>query len=345
MAKSNLYKKAGVNIDEAMSALSKAKKLIKSTFNGNVAADIGSFGGVYRLSGGNYLVASTDGVGTKLKIAQSLNVHDTVGRDIVNHCVNDILVMGAKPLFFLDYFGTGKLDGSVLVEVIKGLSAACRENGCVLLGGETAEMPGIYKPGDYDLVGTIVGEAAPGRIITGKNVKRGDVIIGLGSDGLHTNGYSLARRVFESNGIPYTKHLKELGTTAGKALLKPHRSYFKSVYPLIRKKFKAVKAVAHITGGGFYDNIVRVLPENMRAVISGGSWKVLPVFKLIQKLGRIGDEEMHRVFNMGIGMVLIAGKKEAGSVARFLKAKGERVYNIGVVEKGKRSVEVVRKGR
>lgn len=340
MAKSDLYKKAGVDIDAAAGALKKAKSFIRLTFNKNVATDIGSFGGVYRISKDKSLVASTDGVGTKLKIAQQLDVHTTVGQDIVNHCVNDILVMGAKPLFFLDYFGTGKLEETVLVDVIEGLSKACRENSCVLIGGETAEMPGIYKIGDYDLAGTIIGEINSGRIITGEKVKPGDIILGLGSVGLHTNGFSLARSVFESAKIPYTKKIKELKTTLGQALLKPHRSYLNSVYPAIEKYFPYVHGLAHLTGGGFYDNINRVLPENCDAVCLRGTWEVLPVFDLIQKTGNIGWQEMHRVFNMGIGMTLIVKKEKAREIGKFLEKKGERVYAIGQVVKGTGAVIV-----
>ena len=340
MAKSELYKKAGVDIDTATRALKNAKKFIKSTFNNKVGTDIGSFGGVYKFTKEKYVVASTDGVGTKLKIAQSLGIHHTVGEDIVNHCVNDILVMGARPLFFLDYFGTGKLEADVLVKVIKGLSKACRENGCVLIGGETAEMPGIYKPGDYDLVGTIVGEVEAGRIITGKNVKPGDIVLGLGSSGLHTNGYSLARRVFETAGLKYTAKVKELGTTLGAALLKPHRSYLNPMWKVFAKHFKDIHSIAHITGGGFYDNIVRVLPDDVDCEVREGSWKVLPVFSLIQKLGKISKEEMHRVFNMGIGLVIIVSASKAAAIGSMLSASGEKVYEIGKITKGNGKVTV-----
>jgi phosphoribosylformylglycinamidine cyclo-ligase len=334
MAKSDMYKKAGVDIDAAVSALKKAKTFIKSTFNKNVATDIGSFGGVYKISKDKMIVASADGVGTKLKIAQQLNLHKTVGQDIVNHCTNDILVMGARPLFFLDYFGTGKLEPDVLVDVIDGLSKACRENNCVLIGGETAEMPGIYKPGDYDLVGTIIGEINNNRIITGEKVRPGDIILGLGSVGLHTNGFSLARNVFESAKLPYTKKIKELKTTLGLALLKPHRSYLTSVFPAIEKYFASIHGIAHLTGGGFYDNINRVLPDNCDAVCLRGTWPVLPIFELIQNTGNVGWQEMHRVFNMGIGMTVIVDKTKAKQISAFLAKKGEKVYEIGQVVKG-----------
>ncbi len=335
MAKSDLYRKAGVDIDAAGAALGRAKKFIKSTFNKNTATGIGSFGGVYRISKGKMLVASTDGVGTKLIIARELGIHTTVGRDIVNHCTNDILVMGARPLFFLDYFGTGKLEGKVLIDVINGLSKACRENGCVLIGGETAEMPGLYKAGDYDLVGTIIGEINNNRIITGEKVKPGDVIFGLGSAGLHTNGYSLARRIFKKNKISYRKYFKELKGPLYKAVLKPHKSYLKSVFPAIQKYFPYIHGIAHLTGGGFYDNINRVLPGNCDAVCRQGAWPVLPVFELIQKLGNVGWREMHRVFNMGIGMTVIVDMKKAREINGFLRKKGEKVYEIGLVVPGK----------
>lgn len=340
MAKSNLYKKAGVDIDAATNALSRAKKFIKSTFNKNVATDIGSFGGVYRISKDKMLVSSTDGVGTKLHIAQEMNIHDTVGQDIVNHCVNDILVMGAKPLFFLDYFGTGKLEGRVLVDVIDGMAKACRENSCVLIGGETAEMPGTYKPGDYDLVGTIIGEINNNRIITGDKVKAGDVVLGLPSVGLHTNGYSLARRIFKDNKVSFRKYFKELKGPLYKAMLKPHKSYLKSVYPLLEKHFSSVHGIVHLTGGGYYDNIIRVLPDDAVCVVKRGTWPVLPVFSLIQKLGKVGWQEMHRVFNMGIGLVLIVDAKKAAVIKKFLAGKKEKVYEIGRIIKGKKSVIV-----
>ena len=236
MGKKFSYKKAGVDIDAATFALRAAKKSIKSTFNKNVKTDVGSFGGVYKITDKKYLVASTDGVGTKIKIAQKMKVHGSVGEDIVNHCVDDILVMGAKPLFFLDYIGIGKVSPVVIPGIINGLAKACRENNCVLIGGETAEMPDIYGKGEYDLAGTIVGEVEAGRVITGKRIKKGDVVLGLSSSGLHTNGYTLARKIIESKKIPYTKKVKGIGSL-GNALLKPHKSYFKTVYPLIQKYF------------------------------------------------------------------------------------------------------------
>jgi phosphoribosylformylglycinamidine cyclo-ligase len=340
MARSDLYKKAGVDIDAKTNAMKRAKKFIKSTFNKNVATDIGSFGGVYRISKDKMLVASADGVGTKLAIAQEMNIHGTVGQDIVNHCINDILVMGAKPLFFLDYIGTGKLEGRIIVEVIKGLSKACRESKCVLIGGETAEMPGTYKPGDYDLVGTIIGEINNNRIITGDKVREGDVVLGLASVGLHTNGYSLARRIFKDKKISYRKYIKELKGPLYKGMLKPHKSYLKPVFPLLEKHFAAVHGISHLTGGGFYENIIRVLPYNAVCVVKRGTWPVLPIFSFIQKLGKVGWQEMHRVFNMGIGLVLIVDRKKADVIKKFLKGKKEKVYDIGRIIKGKKRVIV-----
>ncbi|MFP4467099.1 MAG: phosphoribosylformylglycinamidine cyclo-ligase [Candidatus Goldiibacteriota bacterium] len=340
MKKKYTYKSAGVDIDTAMKSLKMAKNNIKKTFDKNTVTDLGSFGGVYKITDKKFLVASTDGVGTKLKIAQKLKIHDTVGRDIVNHCVDDILVMGAKPLVFLDYIGIGKVTPEVIGGIIKGVTKACIENSTVLIGGETAEMPDVYAKGDYDLVGTIVGEAEKGKVITGKKIKAGDVVIGLGSTGLHTNGYTLARKVFEGNKISYTKYMKELKTTVGKALLKPHKSYLNSVYPLIKKEFSAVHGIAHITGGGFYDNIARVLPGNVKCVIDKRLWKPLPIFGLIQKLGNIDEKEMYRAFNMGIGFVLVVDKKKASSIKAFLKNKKEKVYEIGTIIKGKKGVIV-----
>ncbi len=340
MARSEMYKKAGVDIDTASLALKKAKKFIRSTFNKNVAVDIGSFGGVYKIDKDKCVVSSIDGVGTKLKIAQALNVHTTVGQDIVNHCTNDILVMGARPLFFLDYFGCGRLNPQVFSDVIRGISKACRENGCVLIGGETAEMPGMYAVDDYDLVGTIIGEIDVGRIITGSAIKPGDVVLGLQSTGLHTNGYSLVRKIFETAKIPYNKYVKDLNSTPGKALLKIHKSYFNSVYPALQKYFRFIHGLAHLTGGGFYDNIIRVLPDNCTCVCLRGTWDVLPIFDFIQKTGNVSWQEMHRVFNMGIGMVVITDKVKAKEIERFLQAKGERVFEIGQIINGKKEVVI-----
>ncbi len=340
MAKSGMYKKAGVDIDTATYALKKVKKFIKLTFNKYVAVDIGAFGGVYKIDKNRFIVSSIDGVGTKLKIAQKLGIHTTVGQDIVNHCVNDILVMGARPLFFLDYFGTGRLNAGIFADVIYGISKACRENKCVLIGGETAEMPGVYKDEDYDLVGTIIGEIKDNKIITGERITQGDIVLGLQSTGLHTNGFSLARKIFESEKISYNKYIKILKTTLGKALLKIHKSYFNSVYHTIQKYFSFIHGMAHLTGGGFYDNIVRVLPDNCTCICQAGTWDVPPIFDLIQKTGNVSWQEMHRVFNMGIGMVLIVDKNKTKEIKKFLEAKKEKVYIIGQIIKGNREVRI-----
>ena len=329
-----LYKKAGVDIDAKANILKKAKAFIKTTYNKNVKTDFGTFGGVYKITENKWLVSSVDGVGTKLKIAQKMNKHNTVGIDIVNHCVNDILVMGAKPLFFLDYIGIGKVNEKIICDIIKGLSFACKKSNCVLIAGETAEMPDVYKNEEYELVGTIIGEIENKRIITGEKVKEGDIVLGLASSGLHTNGYTLARKIFEENKIDYKNYINELKGIAGEILLKPHKSYFSSVYPAIQRYFNEIHSIAHITGGGFFDNIARVIPDNVNCVIKKGSWQILPVFKFLQEKGNVSDEEMHKVFNMGIGLVLIVDKNSVKKIEKFLLSKKEKVYIIGEIEKG-----------
>jgi phosphoribosylformylglycinamidine cyclo-ligase len=335
------YKDAGVDIDAGNQAVQLMKKHVRSTFNKNVLTDIGSFGGLFAFEKDKYkspvLVGSTDGVGTKLKIAYAVGQHDTVGQDLVNHCVNDILVMGAEPLFFLDYIGTGKLRPSTAEGIVKGLSKACAENGCALIGGETAEMPGIYNGEEYDLAGTIVGVVEKDKIIDGSKISEGDAIIGLVSTGLHTNGYSLAIKVLHDKaGIGWKDKVPELGCMLYEAMLKVHKSYLKPVKEIM-KSYK-IKGMAHLTGGGFYDNIPRVLPENMTARISKGSWPVLPIFKLIQKHGSIDDREMHRTFNMGIGLVIVADQKDANSIIALLKKTGQDAYLIGKIAKGRKEV-------
>jgi phosphoribosylformylglycinamidine cyclo-ligase len=283
------------------------------------------------------LVSSMDGVGTKLKIAVALNKHDTVGQDLVNHCVNDIAVVGAEPLFFLDYIGMGKLEPRVFSQIIDGLVKACAEAGCALIGGETAQMPGMYSAGDYDLVSTIVGVVERGEIIDGSRIRPGDAIIGLASTGLHTNGYSLARQVlFAQMRVRLDDYHGALGCTFGDELLKIHRNY----WPVIRKIRDSIHGIAHITGGGFYDNIPRVLPKNCRAIIRNGSWEVPVIFKLLQEGGGIMDEEMHRVFNMGIGMVLIVDPKSVAAVQKVASRTGVKSYLIGEIRKGKTAVSI-----
>lgn len=335
----DLYKEAGVNIDAGNETVRRIKGLVRSTYNNHVLGDLGSFGGLFAFPKNDYqepiLVSSTDGVGTKLKVAFALEKYNTVGYDLVNHCVNDILVQGAKPLFFLDYIGTGSLEPSNAEAVVSGLARGCRENGCVLIGGETAEMPGIYAPGEFDLVGTIVGVVDRELLITGANIAPGDVVLGLASTGLHTNGYSLARKIcFEKAGLKPTDTIPELEESIGETLLASHRSYFNELYPLITRK--ALKGLAHITGGGFYDNIPRILPEGCGVEIEKGSWPVLPIFKFLQEAGNVPDEQAYRVFNMGIGMVIVCAAEMEAEVRKQVP----EVYKIGKVVKGERVVVV-----
>lgn len=310
------YSDSGVNIDAAMRALARSKEAVRSTWDSRVRNEIGAFGGLYQPTpGGPLLVASVDGVGTKVMIARMAGVYDTVGRDLVNHCVDDILVQGAEPLFFLDYFATAKLDEAILPQVISGFAAGCRANGCALLGGETAEMPGVYGPGEFDLAGTIVGQVDPDHVIDGSAIIAGDRIWGLPSSGLHTNGYSLARKVvFEQAGLELGDTPDELeGATVAEALLAVHVSYLEPVRTFWAECGRsALHGMAHITGGGFPDNIPRVLPDGLCARIDTRSWKLPGIFRLLQERGGIEGREMHRVFNMGIGMVLFAGAEGGG---------------------------------
>jgi len=296
-----------------------------------VLAGPGFFGGMFEMPAGYkkpVLVSSCDGVGTKLKIAAAVGRHDTVGIDIVNHSINDILTCGAAPLFFLDYIAMGKLDPAVVTEIVKGLSKACQEGGCALIGGETAEMPGLYHGNDYDLAGVIVGAVEKGHLLNGRSIKPGDAVLGLPSTGLHTNGYSLARRVLGETPGAMAIRYEPLGTSVGEALLAPHRSYLKDLKPVLG----AIKGLAHITGGGFIDNIPRTLPDGTSARINRGNWDVLPIFDLIRELGDIADAEMYRVFNMGIGMVIFAGPEKAPSLLAALpeaKVIGEVIADTG----------------
>jgi len=338
------YAESGVDIDAKAAALERAKTAIRSTFTPGVLGDIGGFGGLFRPDFSGYrepvLVASTDGVGSKLKVAVAANRHDTCGADLVNHCVNDILVQGAKPLFFLDYIAAGKIDPEILEKVIEGIARGCRENGTALLGGETAEMPGVYAAGDYDVAGTIVGVVERGKILDGSRVRAGDAVIGLPSAGLHTNGYTLARKVFfdELGRKPHDR-MPELGSrTVAEALLAPHLSYRAALEPLLAADL--VHGMAHITGGGFYDNIPRVLPEGTAVVIRAGSWPVPPVFEVLRREGRVSFEEMHHVFNMGIGMAVFVDAGDAAEVARRLADRGEAFFFIGNVVPGSRRVTV-----
>jgi phosphoribosylformylglycinamidine cyclo-ligase len=338
MKNTSAYAAAGVDIDEMMTGLSAVKQMVARTRTRGVRSDIGSFGGVFDAPGRDHvLVSSTDGVGTKLKVASMAGRHDTVGQDLVNHCVNDILVQGAHPLFFLDYLGAAKLDGRVFREVVKGLCKACRQNGCALLGGETAEMPGLYPPGEYDLVGTIVGAVERKRVITGNRIRRGDVIIGLPSNGLHTNGYSLARRViFDIAGLGLDDRVPGTRTSFGKALLAVHRSYLSPVTAVI-KRFP-IHGMAHITGGGLLDNVPRVLPDTLDAAVDTGAWPVPPLMRFIGNAGGVDREEMYRVFNMGIGYVLFIRPVHACHVLETLAKAGCRGRQIGTVVRGSRRV-------
>ena len=299
------YKDSGVDIDAASSALARVRDAIRSTWGEDVASDVGSFGGLYRLPGGGYLVSSIDGVGTKLKVAQMARHCGGVGADLVNHCVNDILVQGARPLFFLDYFAAGRLDGDVFADVVEGMATACRENGCALIGGETAEMPGLYHGDDFDLAGCIVGHVTDDELLGPENVFPGMELWAWPSSGLHTNGYSLARRALIEGDAPLDLHADPggLGETLAEALLAVHRSYLGPVDAL-RSRVE-VGALCHLTGGGFVDNVPRVLPENCAAEIDAGSWDVLPIFRLIAERGGVDVDEMRRVFNLGLGMVAI----------------------------------------
>ena len=332
--KKSSYAEAGVDIDEMMSGLNAIKKMVAKTSTPAVLSDIGSFGGLHESPGkGDILVASADGVGTKLKVAAMADRHDTVGQCLINHCVNDILVQGARPLFFLDYLGTAKLAGNVFRDVIKGLTKACIENGCALLGGETAEMPGLYPAGEYDLVGTIVGTVSKKRLITGAKVRSGDVVIGLPSTGLHTNGYSLARKViFETAKLGIDDLLPGTKKTIGNTLLAVHRSYLKPVTALMDAV--TVNGMAHLTGGGFYDNIPRILPKNTHVEIDRSSWKVPPLFTFIGETGKVDIDEMYRVFNMGIGYVVIVPAKQADEAMKVLKSMRAAPKRIGQVVKG-----------
>ena len=335
------YKNSGVNIDAGNEAVKRIREHVRSTYNSAVRGDLGSFGGLFALDKDGFeqpiLVASTDGVGTKLKVAVAMGKHDSVGYDLVAHCVDDILVQGAKPLFFLDYIGTGKLDPAVVEQIVRGMSISCRENGCALIGGETAEMPGVYGLGDYDLVGTIVGIVDENRILPNKDIGPGDLLFGLSSTGLHTNGYSLARHILELNEIKYEDYRDDLGCLVGEALLANHRCYAPVLEPAIQKRL--VKGLAHITGGGFYDNIPRILPEGCKAIISERNWPVPPIFKLLVSLGELDTAEAFRTFNMGIGMVCVVASDKR---EQFLASLGdEKCYLLGELVKGEREVEIL----
>ena len=335
------YADAGVDIDRANRTKKRIKYLAHKTFNRGVLSEIGGFGGLFSIDKQKYLdpvlVSSVDGVGTKLKVAFDMGVHHTVGADLVNHCVNDIAVQGAAPMFFMDYLATGKLEPEVAEKVVEGLAEACKHNGCALIGGETAEMPGFYPDGEYDLAGFIVGVVERDRIITAKAVEVGDVILGLASNGLHTNGYSLARKLlFEVARYTPDSYVNELKGKVGNELMQTHRTY----WPAIKKLLAAecVSAMAHITGGGITENLPRVLPRGVSAIIEVGSWPVLPIFEHLQKLGNVPQDEMLRTFNMGIGMLLIVPSKKFKKAQSVLERVGEKAYTVGRIVKGDRKV-------
>jgi phosphoribosylformylglycinamidine cyclo-ligase len=372
MKKQKAYAAAGVDIDLGNQVKATLPQLLATTHRREVLGKVGGFGGLFALDVKKYhepvLVSSVDGVGTKLKIAFAMDRHDTIGADLVNHCVNDIAVLGAEPLFFLDYLGTGRLEPHVFTEIIKGFARACAANHCALIGGETAQLPGFYQPGEYDVSGTIVGVVEKSRMLNGqKTVRRGDMIIGMESSGLHTNGYSLGRKIFfEQLELKPSSRVPGLTGTLGEELLKEHISYGPLVQKLL-KKFnrvsaaaareteanpkksaafspttpQSIRAFAHITGGGFVDNIPRVLPKSLDAVIQKGSWDMLPIFQIIAEKSGVPDEELYQVFNMGIGMVAIVAADAADAALKFIRAQKHSAWIIGEVVKGRGQARVV----
>jgi len=334
------YADAGVNIDRANRTKQRIKYLAHKTFNKSVLSEIGGFGGLFSIPlkyKDPVLVSSVDGVGTKLKIAFEMKVHHTVGGDLVNHCVNDIAVQGAAPMFFMDYLATGKLEPEIAEKIVEGIAEACKHNGCALIGGETAEMPGFYPEGEYDLAGFIVGAVDREKIINGKNVQIGDVILGLPSNGLHTNGYSLARKLlFEVAKYTPETYVNEIKGKVGNELMRPHKSY----WPVLRKLIdsECVSAMAHITGGGITENLPRVLPRGTGAVIELGSWPVQPIFEHMQNLGNVPQDEMLRTFNMGLGMLLVVPNKKFKKTQTLLERASEKGYTVGRIVKGERKV-------
>jgi phosphoribosylformylglycinamidine cyclo-ligase len=342
--KQKAYARAGVDIDLGNKVKATLPQLLAATHRREVLGKVGGFGGLFALDVAKYqrpvLVSSVDGVGTKLKLAFAMDRHDTIGQDLVNHCVNDIAVLGAEPLFFLDYLGTGKLEPRVFTDIIKGFALACAENGCALIGGETAQMPGFYKPGEYDVSGTIVGVVEKARMLDGKAIRPGDVVIGLASSGLHTNGYSLAREIFFKRlKLKPTSRVPELGGRIGDELLKVHVSYGRLVQELVRKfnpgRARVVRGFAHITGGGFIDNIPRILPKTCNVVIHRDSWPEPPIFEMIRSRCGVAEPELYQVFNMGIGMVAIVEAGRAGEALNTCRKAGHDAWVIGEVARGK----------
>ncbi len=340
--KSVTYADAGVDITSGDRAKDRIKFLAQKTFNRNVLGGIGGFGGLFRLDLQRWktpiLVSSADGVGTKLKIAFELGMHHTVGHDLVNHCVNDIGVQGATPLFFLDYLATGRLDGDVIEDVVTGLAEACRANGCALIGGETAQMPGFYGDGEYDLAGFIVGAVDRDKMVTGAGIKPGDVLIGLPSTGLHTNGYSLARKLlFEVAGYKVTQYVTAIREKAGAALMKTHRSYLHVIQKLVNAGMTT--GMAHITGGGITENLPRILPKGTAAQVELGSWPVPPIFEHLRELGDVSQDEMMRTFNMGVGLIAAIPAAKFTRAKTLLDRAEEKFHVIGRVVKGERRVQ------
>ena len=337
------YRDAGVDIDVAGQAKRRIQQLARSTFSPRVLREVGAFGGFYSLEGlprDAVLVSSVDGVGTKLKLAFALNRHASVGADLVNHCVNDIAVHGAAPLFFLDYLATGKMHPKVVTEVVTGLAVACRQVGCALVGGETAEMPGFYPQDEYDLAGCIVGWVRRSRIIDGSRIRAGDVILGLPSLGLHTNGYSLARKVLlEQERMSLAERPGGFRFTLGEVLLAPHRCYWPAVKPLLERGW--LKGLVHITGGGITDNTPRILPAGSRAEVRLGSWPVLPIFDLIAQRGSVPPDDMLRTFNMGLGMLLVVSPRDLPKVTSSLKERREKFWDVGRIVPGRPGVKYV----
>jgi phosphoribosylformylglycinamidine cyclo-ligase len=339
MSKPITYSDAGVDIDAATRATDKIKELAKRTFNERTLSEIGSFGGMFdgafpKLNK-PVLVASADGVGTKLKIAFATGIHNTVGRDLVNHCVNDILVQGARPLFFLDYIATGRLSPDTVAGIVEGVAGGCRDNGCVLLGGETAEMPGFYADGEYDIAGFIVGVVDREKVIDGKGIVPGAVLLALPSVGLHTNGYSLARKLLlEVAGFDVNARLETVGLTVGEALLQPHLSYLRPLEGLLDSGM--IKGLAHITGGGLTDNLPRILPDGTGVKIDKGSWPILPIYSLMQEIGAVSEFEMYRTFNMGVGMVIVCTTTDVQPVRKHFQDRGTECFEISRVTEGSR---------
>lgn len=337
------YNDSGVNIEEGARAVDLMKGYVKNTFTKNVLCDLGGFGGLFQLDVNEYkapvLVSGTDGVGTKLKLAFMMDKHDTVGIDLVAMCVNDILCQGAKPLFFLDYVATGKLQAEKVADIVKGVSEGCVKAGCALIGGETAEMPGFYVEGEYDMAGFSVGMVDKEKIVDGSKIEEGNVIIGLSSSGIHSNGYSLVRKLFfDKLGYRVDKYIEELGETLGEALIRPTKIYVDTVMKVLKEY--EVNGMCHITGGGFYENIPRVIPEDLGVEINLGSWDALPIFDLIQKYGNIDTDEMFKTFNMGIGYIFIVSENDADQIVELIETSGEKAFKIGKVVKGDHGVKL-----